>query len=57
MAAFFDLFTLAISLAIRVGIIIVATPFVLLWPREDKKIPYGQAIGSRFKKILGHAFM
>ena len=55
MDAIFELISLVVSVVIRVGIIVVVTPFVLLWPRRDKNLTHWQVVLSRFKKVLGQA--
>jgi len=44
-----------ISLAARLLYIVIATPFVLVWPRSDKSIRYGRTVWSRYKKALSTA--
>ncbi len=41
-----------ISLLIRVAILLVGTPFMLLWPRQDKSLSYSQTVWSCYKRIF-----
>lgn len=55
MEALFQLIGVVITLAARVIVIVVATPLVLLWPRQDKTLTYGQTVWRRCKRVLGLA--
>ncbi len=57
MEAIFELFAIVISIVFRTLILVVAVPFVLLWPRRDKSLAYWQVVLSRFRRVFGHALM
>ena len=55
MDALLELIGVVISLVARVLVIIVATPVILLWPRQDKRLGYVQTVWRRCKRVLGLA--
>ncbi len=55
MEAIFELIGVVISLVARAIVIVVAAPLVLLWPRQDKTLTYGQTVWRRCKRVLGLA--
>jgi hypothetical protein len=51
----FDLariFFLFFCLVLIPVVLVLATPFVLLWPRPDSEETYGQAVLRRYGKII-----
>ena len=55
MDAIFELIGAVISILLRTAIVLVATPFVFLWPRQDKTLSYWQAVWVRYKRVFGWA--
>ena len=47
-----DLIMLIVITTVRVLIVVVATPFILAWPRNVKSASYGNAVWTRYKKVL-----
>lgn len=39
----------------RTLVVVTATPFILLWPRSDKTLTYGQTVWLRYKRVFGFA--
>ena len=48
----FELISALISLAVRVGIVVIATPIVLAWPRHDRSCGYWQCVRNRYVAVF-----